>query len=113
MLIGCQPDLYKMGIFGAECYAYKHDPKKLDSRCEKGICVGYDKNSPAYLVNHATSGKILKYRLLKFIKKSSSEKQTQTVMNQNCFLNSITGSLVMKTKSLRTRRVVMYLRVKC
>ncbi|PIK35791.1 hypothetical protein BSL78_27378 [Apostichopus japonicus] len=42
MLTGNKPDLSKMGIFGSECYAYKHDPKKLDSRCEKGIFVGYD-----------------------------------------------------------------------
>ncbi|PIK60597.1 hypothetical protein BSL78_02441 [Apostichopus japonicus] len=78
MLTGNQPDLSKMGIFGSECYAYKHDPKKLDSRCEKGIFVGYDKNSPAYLVYHANSGKVSKNRLVKFCKKRGIEKQTQT-----------------------------------
>ncbi|KAJ8021027.1 hypothetical protein HOLleu_40781 [Holothuria leucospilota] len=63
MLTGRQPDLSKMEIFGTECYAYKHDPKKIDSRCEKGIFVGYDKNIPANLVvYHASKGKVLKYR---------------------------------------------------
>lgn len=66
-----------MGNLGTECYVYKHDPRKY-SRCENGIFVGYDKNSPAYMVCNATSGKVLKYRLLKFIEKSNVEKQNQT-----------------------------------
>ena len=41
--------------------------KKLDSICEKGIYVGYDRNSPAYLVFYPESNRSLKHRLIKFI----------------------------------------------
>jgi hypothetical protein len=45
-----KPDLSKMHNFGSVCYAFVQNPKKLDDRSEKGIFVGYDKASPAYLV---------------------------------------------------------------
>ena len=56
MLTGKQPNLAKMQKFGSECYAYRQDKRKLDPRCDKGIFVGYDKNSPAYLVYYPSSG---------------------------------------------------------
>ena len=78
MLTGRKPDLTKMGVFGSECYAYNHNHKKLDSRCTKGVFVGYDKNSPAYLVYHPDNGKVMKHRLIRFISKDSVKQQTQT-----------------------------------
>ena len=78
MLTGRKPNLANMWVFGSECYAYKHDHKKLDSRCEKGIFVGYSKNSPAYLIYNPHTAKVSKHRLVKFIKKNSVEQQTQT-----------------------------------
>lgn len=78
MLTGRKPDVSKMWVFGSECYAYKHNQKKLDPRCEKGIFVGYSKNSPAYLVYNPQTGNVSKHRLVKFIRKSSVEQQTQT-----------------------------------
>ena len=78
MLTGRKPNLANMWVFGSECYAYKHDHKKLDPRCEKGIFVGYSKNSPAYLVYNPHTEKVTKHRLVKFIKKNSVEQQTQT-----------------------------------
>lgn len=77
-LTGKEPDLSKMRIFGSVCYAYKHDKKKLDARCEKGIFVGYDKNSPAYLIYYPDTGKVLKHRLVKFITRCVADHQTQT-----------------------------------
>ena len=65
MLTGKRPDLSKLWIFGSECYAYIHDHKKLNPRCEKGIFVGYSKNSPAYLVYNNQTGKVSQHRLLK------------------------------------------------
>ncbi len=56
----------------------KQNKKKLDSRCEKGIFVGYDKNSPAYLVFYPESGKVIKNRLVKFLTKSVTKCHTQT-----------------------------------
>lgn len=75
---GKTPNLSNMRIFGSECYVYKQDKKKLDSRCEKGIFVGYDKYSPAYNVYYPETGKVLKHRLVKFITKGSADNQTQT-----------------------------------
>lgn len=43
MLTGKRPDLPKLWIFGSECYAYSHDHKNLDPRCERAIYVGYSK----------------------------------------------------------------------
>ncbi len=77
-LTGKKPDLSKMREFGSACYAYKQNKKKLDARCEKGIFVGYDKNSPAYLVYYPDTGKVLKHRLVKFITRCVTEHQTQT-----------------------------------
>ena len=49
-LTGKQPNLSKMHVFGSPCYVYIQNPKKLEARSKKGIFVGYDKNSPSYLV---------------------------------------------------------------
>ena len=49
-LTGSKPNLSNMHIFGCTCYAYTQNAKKLDPRSKKGIFVGYDKGSPAYLV---------------------------------------------------------------
>ena len=54
---GKTPNLSDMKIFGSECYIYQQDKKKLDSRCKKGIFVGYDKYSPAYNVYYPEIGK--------------------------------------------------------
>lgn len=66
-----------MRIFRSECYAYKQNKKKLDSRCTKGIFLGYNKGSPAYLVYIPETGKIMKYRVVKFPRRGV-EQQTQT-----------------------------------
>ena len=78
MLTGGKPNLSRMWVFGSDCYAYKHDQKKLDPRCEKGIFVGYSKNSPAYLVYNPHTRKVSKHRLVKFIKTNGVDQQTQT-----------------------------------
>lgn len=60
-------------------FGYKHEKGKLDSRCDQGIFVGYDKNSPAYLVYYPETEKVQKHRLVKFTNKTRREKETQTV----------------------------------
>ena len=45
-----KPNLNNMHIFGTICYSYVHQKKKLDPRSKKGIFLGYDGQSPAYLV---------------------------------------------------------------
>lgn len=57
MLTGKKPNVSRMQRFGSVCYTYKQEKGKLDSRCEQGRFVGYDKNSPAYLVYHPDKNK--------------------------------------------------------
>lgn len=64
---GRKPSLSGMHIFGTVCYAYVQIKKKLDARSEKGIFVGYDKNSPAYLVYFPEKNDIRKVRCVKFL----------------------------------------------
>ena len=77
MITGRKPDLSKMNIFGSTCYAYKNLKKKLDPKCEKVIFVGYERNSPAYLVFYPEDIRVLKHRLIKFIS-SVTNQQIQT-----------------------------------
>ncbi|KAL0159683.1 hypothetical protein M9458_043408, partial [Cirrhinus mrigala] len=78
LFTGRKPDVSKMQKFGSTCFAYKQEKGKLDSRCEEGVFIGYDKNSPAYLVYYPNTGKIQKQRLVKFTAKTTREKETQT-----------------------------------
>ena len=39
-----------MHVFGEQCFALVQNPKKLENRSEKGVFVGYDRDSPSYLV---------------------------------------------------------------
>jgi len=79
-LTGQRPNLSNMRVFGSECYAYQQDKGKLDPRCKKGIFLGYDKGSSAYLVYFPKTGKVMKYRVVKFAKSNWRvvEQQTQT-----------------------------------
>ena len=65
LITGIKPDFSKLHIFGTVCYGYIHGhKKKLDARCEQGIFVGYDKESPAYLVYNPKSGAVNKIYLI-------------------------------------------------
>ena len=90
MLTDKKPNLSTMQKFGSVCYTYKQDKGKLDSRCDQGRFVGYDKNSPAYLVYHPDTDKVQKHRLVKFVSKVTVEKQTQTLEpDQNDHYDSV------------------------
>ena len=69
IITGVKPNLANLHIFGTVCYAYVYRPKKLDPRSKKGYFVGYDKDSPSYLVYYPDSGSISKHRLVKFTEK--------------------------------------------
>ena len=77
---GRKPNVANMRVFGAECYAYKQEKSKLDSRCTKGIFFGYDKGSPAYLVYIPETGKVMKHGVVKFAK----PKQCVSEQKQMC-----------------------------
>ncbi|KAK3892176.1 hypothetical protein Pcinc_003967 [Petrolisthes cinctipes] len=48
------------------CYSYIQNCKKLDARCERGVFVGYDGQSPAYLVYLPEKREVRRVRCVKF-----------------------------------------------
>ena len=67
-MTGLRPNLSNMHVFGAICYAYMRNPKKLEPRSKEGFFVGYDKNSPAYLVYFPESMKVEKSEVCKIFR---------------------------------------------
>ena len=65
-LTGKKPNLSKMHIFGTNCFAYVQNRTKLEPRCEKGVFLGYDKSSPAYLVYFQGKNQVKRVRCVKF-----------------------------------------------
>ena len=63
---GTKPNQSHIHLFGIICYAYVQNPKKLDDRGEKGIFVGYDEYSPAYLVYFPEKEIVRAVRTVKF-----------------------------------------------
>ena len=63
---GKKPNLSKMQIFGTSCFAYIQNQSKLEPRCEKGVFIGYDKSSPAYLVYFKSKNQVKRVRCVKF-----------------------------------------------
>lgn len=69
MMTGVKPNLKNMHIFGTYCYAYIQNKKKLDDRCERGIFLGYDTQSPAYLMYFSEKNDVKRVRCVKFNEK--------------------------------------------
>ena len=55
-----------MHVFGTICYPYNIKKTKLDDRSVKGVFLGYDKESPAYIVYYPDSRKVLTHRVVTF-----------------------------------------------
>ena len=53
-------------IFGTSCFAYIQNQPKLEPRCKKGVFIGYDKSSPAYLVYFKSKNQVKRVRCVKF-----------------------------------------------
>ena len=70
---GEKPNVSNMHSFGTVCYGYVQNPKKLDARSEKGIFLGYDKGSPAYLVYYPESESVKRIRCVKFTRDVETE----------------------------------------
>ena len=66
LLTGKKPNISNMHIFGTFCYPYQVKKRKLDDRCKKGIFLGYDGRSPAYIVYYPECNKILNHRCVTF-----------------------------------------------
>ncbi|KAL7632814.1 UNVERIFIED_CONTAM: hypothetical protein RMT77_016880 [Armadillidium vulgare] len=65
-----------MHMFGSVCYAYSQEKKKLDAHSKQRIFVGYDNESPAYLVYFPEQNNIKKVRCVKFTEKFGQEEET-------------------------------------
>ncbi|MEE4247441.1 MAG: reverse transcriptase domain-containing protein [Kangiellaceae bacterium] len=72
-VIGKRPDMSRLHIFGTECFAYVQQKKKLDARAEKGIFVGYDKGSPAFLVYCRDTQTVKRVRCVTFTDRFTSD----------------------------------------
>ena len=66
MLTGRKPDLSILHIFGTICYTYEQNKKKLDDRSKRGLFVGYDRESPSYMVYHEDTRRVQRCRCVKF-----------------------------------------------
>ena len=66
---GRKPNISNMHVFGTICFAHVQSQKKLDAQSEHGIFVGYDKESPAFLVYFRGTRKVQKVRCVKFTDK--------------------------------------------
>jgi len=78
LLLGRKPDLCSMHIFGSDCFGYQHQPKKLDNRSKKGQFVGYDLESPAYLVFYPDENSVRRVRNVRFIEDCSANVPSYT-----------------------------------
>ena len=63
---GLKPNLNKMHIFSTTCFCYIQSKQKLKPHSEKGIFVGYDKQSPTYLIYFPETEAIKRVRHVKF-----------------------------------------------
>ena len=70
-----RPNIKNMHPFGTNCYAYKQNLKKLDEKADLGQFVGYDYNSPAYLIYFAKRHVIKKVRCVDFMDGQEDEEE--------------------------------------
>ena len=66
---GLKPILSGMHKFGNQCFAYVTRHGKLDARAEQCIFIGYDRESPAYLVYYPDECKVGRVRIVRFTDK--------------------------------------------
>ena len=69
MMTKVKPNLSNMHIFGIICYSYIENKKKLDALSKQGIFLGYDTESPAYLIYFPEQNDVKKNRCVKFTEK--------------------------------------------
>ena len=66
LITGIKPNIARMHIFGTLCYPFVQNAMKLDPRSKRGVFVGYDRESPVYLVYDPETKSVSKHRLVKF-----------------------------------------------
>ena len=78
-----KPNLQNMHIFGQKCFAYIQNKKKLGDRSEEGLFLGYDSNSPAFLIYFPLINQVKRIRCVKF---SNNNKVEQTIDCDDVFI---------------------------
>ena len=58
--------MYLINAIKKTCFCYVQNKTKLDPRCEKGIFVSFDKQSPAYWIYFPETMVIKRVRCVKF-----------------------------------------------
>ena len=72
LITGRKSNLSNMHVFGSVCYTCSQE-KTLDACSKQVIFVGYDNESPAYLVYFPEQNNIKKVRCVKFAEKFEEE----------------------------------------
>jgi transposase InsO family protein len=83
LLTGKKPSIKDLHVFGSICYAHVHEAKKLEAKSEKGIFIGYDKYSPAYLIYFPSTNKVKKSRTVTFTEKFHFGVENEEKKNNN------------------------------
>ena len=104
MLTGRKPNVGNMHVFGSVCYSLEQNKTKLDPCCKKGIFIGYDKESPAYLIYYADTKKIMRCRCVKFVDTQNILDNEGNTMKTfwNVFLHSSPSSITSVTDKIST-----------
>ena len=66
-ITGKKPNIANMQPFGSSFFRLIQKHKKLENRSVKGIFIGYDRRSPAYLIYFPETLEVKKIRCLNFI----------------------------------------------
>ena len=66
LFTGRRPNLSGMAAFGSKVFVLVEKRRKLDDRSVEGVFVGYDRDSPAYLIYDRNTGAVKKSRNVKF-----------------------------------------------
>ena len=61
LITGLKPNVAKLHVFGMVCYSLVIMQKKLDPGSTKDLFVGYDKDSPSYLLYYPESRSVMKH----------------------------------------------------
>ena len=56
-----------------QCVVYEQNKKKLHPKCKKGVFVGFDQYSLAYVIFFSETNKVQKYRLVHFTMKDTTD----------------------------------------
>ena len=95
-LTGVKPKFDCMHVFGSVCFGYVQSKSKLDARSERAIFVGYDRNSPAYLLYYPEKNDVKRVRCVKFTEKYQVEPEPlfETIVPQPIRQNVDDGGVI-------------------